>query len=150
MANSSYRLPGGTIAQAQEPDATKGTKKLALNREETAQMLSICVKTLDRLASSRVIPSIKVCRRRIFALEDILAWLEKNVSSQARTSPMAATVVSFPTTVNRKEAARLLSLGVRLFDRLVISGEIPKIRITRKLIFRTQDLVNWVRSQSTK
>ncbi len=142
-----YSLPGGGLVQSSDGDNRQNCKKLALTRDEAASMLSICVKTLDRLANKGQIRSIKVFRRRIFAFDDIITWLQTNASCAKHTPAATSPESPLPLTVNRQEAARLLSLGVRLFDRVVASGQIAKIQITRKLIYRTSDLVHWLQNQ---
>ena len=146
MSMCDYRLPGGTVVRTNNhPYESHEVQKLAVTREEAAVMLSICSKTLDRLVSDGSIRSIKVCRRRIFFVEDLYYWLRKNSSGQ--TAATSSDEAVLPLTVTRQQAANLLSLGVRLFDQIVGSGQIPKIQITRKLIFRTSDLVEWLQKQ---
>ncbi len=147
MSICDYRLPGGTVVRSNNQYESHEVQKLAVTRDEAAVMLSICVKTLDRLANKGQIRSIKVLRRRIFAFDDIIAWLQTNASCAKHTPAATSPESPLPLTVNRQEAARLLSLGVRLFDRVVASGQIAKIQITRKLIYRTSDLVHWLRNQ---
>lgn len=149
MSMCDYRLPRGTVVRTNNhPYESHDVQKLAVTREEAAVMLSICVKTLDRLVSGGLIRSIKVCRRRIFPVQDILAWLHNKASRPLPANPLASNAAPLPLTVNRQEAARLLSIGTRLLDEVVASGQLPRIQITRKLIFRTADLVDWLRRQS--
>lgn len=149
MATVRYRPPLGAVFQPIAPvSKDREGPKLAVCRTEAAEMLSVCVKTLDRLVSEGKIHSVKVCRRRIFPVQDILAWLQKNASGPSLERSTATNEGPLPLTVNRQEAARLISVGVRLLDEIVASGALPKIQITRKLIFRTADLVDWLRRQS--
>ena len=148
MSICDYRLPGGAVVRPIRPNDSHGVQKLAVTRQEAAEMLSICSKTLDRLVSDGSIRSIKVCRRRIFPVQDILAWLHNKASRPLPANPLASNAAPLPLTVNRQEAARLLSIGTRLLDEVVASGQLPRIQITRKLIFRTADLVDWLRRQS--
>ena len=144
--NRSYRLMDCSLVQRVKKDTQISSCKLAVSREEAALMLSVCVKTLDRLTSNGSIRSFKVRRRRIFSVEDILAWLQKNLSCQGAAST-ALPEASLPLTVTRLKAASVLSLGVRLFDSVVASGQIPKVQFSRKIVFRTSDLVRWLRNQ---
>ena len=140
-----FRLPGGALVRATSPNDSHGVQKLAVTRQEAAEMLSICSKTLDRLVSDGAIRSIKVGRRRIFPVEGILVWLQENASSHLPPHSPAAVDTSLPLTVDRQEAARLLSMGTRLLDEVVASGQLPRIQYARKLVFRTCDLVRWLR-----
>ena len=146
MSTCKYRLSGGTFVQSNSLGHNQVFRKLAISRDEAARMLSVCSKTLDRLTSDGSIRSIKVFRRRIFSVEELGAWLGRRAS--VITPPTSFPDSDLPVTVTRQQAADLLSLGVRLFDQIVASGEIPKIQITRKLIFRTSDLVGWLRASS--
>ncbi len=80
-------------------------------------------------------------------MEDIEAFLRPNAPASQQPHAAAAPDCRLPETVDRQEAARLLAIGVRLFDRIVDSGEIPKILIHRKIIFLFDDLVCWLRKQ---
>lgn len=146
MSTCKYRLSGGTFVQPNSPGFNQVFRKLAVNREEAARMLSVCTKTLDRLTSCGSIRSVKVFRRRIFSVEELTSWLGRRAS--VLTPPTPSPDSGLPLTATRYQAADLLSLGVRLFDQIVASGEIPKIQITRKQIFRTSDLVGWLREKS--
>jgi|GEM_PF-6206517 len=46
--------------------------------------------------------------------------------------------------VTKREAARLLSLSERTLFQLVADGEIPVIRLKRKVLFRRADLEAWL------
>jgi excisionase family DNA binding protein len=148
MPTFDYCIPGGSVVRSDRSNESHGVQKLAVTRDEAARMLSVCSKTLDRFVSDGAIRSIKVGRRRIFPMEGIFIWLQENASSHLPPHPPAAVDSSLPLTVNRQEAARLLSIGTRLLDEVVASGQLPRIQITRKLIFRTADLVDWLRRQS--
>ena len=51
-----------------------------------------------------------------------------------------------PLTVGRKEAADLLSIGLTLLDTMDAAGKLPAaVRIGTRKLWRTDDLVNWVR-----
>ncbi len=50
--------------------------------------------------------------------------------------------------VSKKEAARLLSVSERTLFQLVVDGEIPVIRLKRKVLFRPADLNAWLLSKS--
>jgi excisionase family DNA binding protein len=53
-----------------------------------------------------------------------------------------------PIAVSKKEAARLLSISERTLFQLVADGEIPVIRLKRKVLFRPADLNAWLLSKS--
>jgi len=122
--------------------------KLAVTRQEAARMLSVCVKTLDRLASTGNISRIQAGRRTIFPVQNILSWLDSRSAGRSSDLTPTSPHPNLPLTVERQEAARLLSLGIRLFDRIVASGGMAKIVINRKVIFRSSDLVDWLRKQA--
>jgi len=147
QATFTYSLPGGSVVLPHETRGISPLPKLAVTRTEAANMLSICEKTLDRLASSGRIRKIEVKRRVIFSMEDIEAFLRPNVPASSQAHAAGAPDCRSPVTVDRQEAARLLAIGVRLFDKIVDSGEIPKILIQRKIIFLFDDLVCWLRKQ---
>jgi len=145
----SYRLPGsGLVCPVESSIPTK--IKLAVTRDEAAKMLSVCVKTLDRLVNNLTIRSIKLGRRRIFSLADIETCLQLNVGSTLALGLTAKPVNKLPLTVNRQEAADMLSVGLRLFDRIVASGLVPKVQFTRKIVFLTSDLVSFLQKQSNE
>jgi len=49
--------------------------------------------------------------------------------------------------ISKKEAARLLSISERTLFQLVADGEIPVIRLKRKVLFRPTDLKAWLHSK---
>ena len=50
-------------------------------------------------------------------------------------------------TFTRREASEWLSLSTRKLDDLASSGELPKVKIGRKTLFRLSDLESWIASQ---
>jgi excisionase family DNA binding protein len=53
-----------------------------------------------------------------------------------------------PLAITKKEAARLLSISERTLFQLVADGEIPVVRLKRKVLFRPADLNAWLHSKS--
>ena len=54
--------------------------------------------------------------------------------------PLATTLASQPTgCLDRRQSADYLSISVRLLDNLATAGEIPRVKIGSKTLFRVQD-----------
>lgn len=68
------------------------------------------------------------------------------VKTNERTAERPADLA--PLAVSKKEAARLLSVSERTLFQLVVDGEIPVIRLKRKVLFRPADLNAWLLSKS--
>ena len=49
--------------------------------------------------------------------------------------------------LNRRHAAEYLSISVRLLDKLATAGEIPRVKIGSKTLFRKADLDQYVSGQ---
>lgn len=49
--------------------------------------------------------------------------------------------------VDRKDAAAYIACSTRLLDNLATSGEIPRIKIGRKSVFRVKDLDAYLESK---
>ncbi len=51
---------------------------------------------------------------------------------------------------SRKEAAAILSLGVRTLDELILSGAIPVVRVGRRVLVAREALLGFVDKQQSR
>jgi len=65
---------------------------MILSTEACAEMLSVSVTHLQRLARAGIIPASKPGREWVFLLEDIVEWLQKRRTFSVVSEPPAPTV----------------------------------------------------------
>ena len=56
-------------------------------------------------------------------------------------------IVDGKAALDRAEAAKFLSISVRLLDKLASSGEIPRIKLRKKTVFRVSELFAFLDKQ---
>lgn len=73
-----------------------------------------------------------------------------SVVALTRAEPDTESTGEQPLAITKREAARLLSISERTLFQLVADGEIPVVRLKRKLLFRLADLESWLRSKCVR
>lgn len=75
MTNRPAQSPGALAGAGRAKRLEDHIELLAVGASDAAAMLGVSERTLASLTARNAVPSIKVCRRRLYRTDDLRAWL---------------------------------------------------------------------------